>query len=475
MFNQETPTPDYAAAHAYLLQFINYEKQMPELYGPDKMDPSRPGRLLTALGSPHTRLKAVHIAGTKGKGSVAAFCAFALRAAGLKVGLYTSPHLVEFRERLRILTPDDADGRISQAEFVTLVAALQQVVPTIPGLTWFELVTALAFMHFARQQVDVAVVEVGLGGRLDATNALTPLVSVITSISYDHTALLGHTLPEIAAEKGGIIKPGIPVVIAPQEPSALSRLQEIAARQRAPVTLVGQDITFETLASGPPTAQVRVHDQRQPASSLDKLLLTLPLLGQHQQINAVTALAALDQIHPYFPELTPAAIARGFASASWPGRLQLLQPPTPDTPGILLDGAHNGDSAIRLSQALRELYPGYRLWFLVGITRDKDIAGIFQALLPHASGAIAIRSSHPRAADPVQLQQIAASLGYTLDVSPDLNHALQTLWQQAIKAKAAAENAAAGDMICVTGSLFIVGDLLNQWERLQSDLSKPTA
>ncbi|GAB4153861.1 MAG: folylpolyglutamate synthase/dihydrofolate synthase family protein [Candidatus Promineifilaceae bacterium] len=474
MFNQETPTPDYAAAHAYLLQFINYEKQMPELYGPDKMDPSRPGRLLAALGSPHTRLKAVHIAGTKGKGSVAAFCAFALRAAGLKVGLYTSPHLVEFRERLRILTPNDADGRISQAEFVALVAALQQVVPTIPGLTWFELVTALAFMHFARQQVDVAVIEVGLGGRLDATNTLTPLVSVITSISYDHTALLGQTLPEIAAEKGGIIKPGIPVVIAPQEPPALARLQEIAAARRAAVTLIGQDFTFANLSSGPPASQLCVHDRRHPGSPVDELLLALPLLGQHQQVNAVTALAALDQIRPHFPQLNAAAIARGFASASWPGRLQLLQPPTADTPGILLDGAHNGDSAVRLSQALRELYPGYRLWFLVGVTRDKDIAGILHPLLPHASGAVAIRSSHPRTADPTQLQQIAASLGYTLDISPALNHALQTLWQQAVEAKAAADSAP-GDLICVTGSLFIIGDLLNQWERLQSDLSKPTS
>ncbi len=475
MFAQETPTPAYEAAHAYLLQFINYEKQMPELYGPDKMDPGRPIHLLAALGSPQARLKAVHIAGTKGKGSVAAFCAFALRAAGMRVGLYTSPHLVGFRERMRVLTPDDADGRISQVEFVTLVEALRQVVPTIPGLTWFELVTALAFMHFARQKVDVAVVEVGLGGRLDATNAITPLVSVITSISYDHTALLGQTLPEIAGEKGGIIKPGVPVVIAPQELSALARLQELAARQRAPVTLIGQDFTFENLLSGPPTAQLRVHDQRHPASPVDELLLTLPLLGQHQQVNAVTALAALDQIRPYFPELTPAAIARGFAGVSWPGRLQLLHAPTADTPGILLDGAHNGDSAIRLTQALHDLYPGYRFWFLVGITRDKDIAGIFQALLPPASGAVAIRSSHPRAAAPIQLQQAAASLGYVIDVSPDLNHALQTLWQQAIETKTATGDAAAGDMICVTGSLFIVGDLLNQWERLQSDLSKSTA
>lgn len=460
MFTLETPSPAYEAAHAYLRQFINYEKQMPELYGPDKMDPTRPARLLAALGSPHAHLKAIHIAGTKGKGSVAAFCAFALRAAGLKVGLYTSPHLVEFRERMRILTPEDADGRISQAEFVVLVAALQQVVPTIPGLTWFELVTALAFMHFSRQKVDVAVIEVGLGGRLDATNAITPLVSVITSISYDHTALLGQTLPEIAGEKGGIIKPGVPVVIAPQEPSALTRLQEIAAARDAATTLIGRDYTFENLNSGPPLSQLRVYDQSRPGSLIDGLVLTLPLLGQHQQANAVTALAALAQIRPYFPQLTPSAIVRGFASVSWPGRLQLLQAPTATTPGILLDGAHNGDSATRLVQALHDLYPGYRFWFLVGITRDKDIAGILQPLLSQASGAVAIRSSHPRAADPQHLQQAAASLGYALDVSPDLLQALQTLWQQAVRVRTAAANVAAGDMICVTGSLFIAGDLL---------------
>ena len=465
MFLRPEPiTPAFAAAQAYLQQFIDYEKKMPALYGPDKMDPTRPGRLLAALGSPHERLKAIHIAGTKGKGSVAAYCAAALRAAGLKVGLYTSPHLIDFRERIRILTPADEDGRISQAAFVALVDQLRPVIPTIPGLTWFELVTALAFMHFAQEKVDIAVVEVGLGGRLDATNALTPLVSVITSISYDHTALLGETLAAIAGEKGGIIKPGVPVVIAPQPPEALRRLRDIAASRDAPTTLVGQDVTLATRALDPTLSQVAVYDQRAPNPAATERLLTLSLPGYHQQVNAAVALAALDQVQPHFPTLTTAAVQAGFAHTQWPGRLQRLPASSEEGPDILLDGAHNGDSAAKLAQALRDLFPDRRCRFLLGVTRDKDFAGILRALLPLSTNIVVTRSTHPRAADPTHLQQVAATLGGSIQISPNLVHGLRTLWQQSSPA----------DLICVTGSLYIVGDLLNQWERLQSDLSRPT-
>src|SRR5690606_6487380 len=195
-------------------------KKMADKYAPEKMDPGRPGRLLRLLGDPHTRFPSLHIAGSKGKGSVAAICAEALRAAGLRAGLYTSPHLQDFRERIRVLAPDDANGLIAREQVAELVARLREVVPEVPDLTYFELVTAMAFLHFARQEVDVAVVEVGLGGRLDATNVLQPLVSVITHLELEHTALLGNSLREIAAEKGGIVKPGVPVVSAPQAPEA---------------------------------------------------------------------------------------------------------------------------------------------------------------------------------------------------------------------------------------------------------------
>lgn len=462
----------YQAALDYLYQFANFEHKQPDRYTADKVDPTRPARLLELLGAPHQAFPSIHIAGTKGKGSVAAFCASCLRAAGLRVGLFTSPHLQEFRERIRILTPADDDGRLSEAQFVERVDELKQVIPLIPGLTWFELVTAVAFTHFAQQQVDVAVVEVGLGGRLDATNVLTPLVSVITSLSLDHTHLLGHTLAEIAAEKGGIIKPGVPVVSAPQLPEALVRLEQIVQERHAPFILVGRDWRYEPLFTSPTRQEIMVYGPAvrssdfscslaaEAATTNDEQLskIVIPLAGRHQQENAVVALATLAVAHSYFPLLTEAAIQQGMARVRWPGRLQLL-PQVEGQPAVLVDCAHNVDSAHKLAEALHEQFHYRRLWLIIGVTADKDVAGILRELLPLAHETIVTRANHPRASDPAWLRDLAAGLGYEVAASPTVIEAVQTALQVSRPS----------DLICVTGSIFVVGDLLNQWERLQSE------
>ncbi|WP_374688230.1 folylpolyglutamate synthase/dihydrofolate synthase family protein, partial [Promineifilum sp.] len=241
----------YQRALDYLYSFINFEHKALDRYNASKIDTDRPRYLLSLLGRPQERFPAIHIAGTKGKGSVAAMCAACLRLAGLRVGLYTSPHLREFRERIRVLTPDDADGRIPEAAVVAYMERVRAQLERTPGITWFEIVTAIAFLHFAESAVDVAVVEVGLGGRLDATNVLLPEVSVITSLSLDHTQLLGDTLAQIAFEKGGIIKPGVPVVVAAQQPEALEVLVRLAEERGAPLTVIGRDWRYEV---------VRAHD-----------------------------------------------------------------------------------------------------------------------------------------------------------------------------------------------------------------------
>lgn len=445
----------YRNALDYLYTFVNFEHKRIDQYTSEHIDPARPARLLALLGDPHQRYPAIHIAGTKGKGSVAAMCAFSLRAAGLKVGLYTSPHLTEFRERFRVLTPGDADGRISEPEFVEVVNQLKGVVQQVPGLTWFELVTAVGFLYFARREVDVAVVEVGLGGRLDATNVITPLVSVITSLSLDHTDLLGSTLVEIAAEKGGIIKPGIPVVTAPQPADALARLQTIAQEKAAPLIIVGRDYTWEAVAAGPGSQQIIVNSQKLTGNSQRKI--RIPLAGGHQQENGVVALAALDVVGAYFPTLTAAAVAEGMAAVQWPGRLQTLHQ-APHTPTILLDSAHNPHSAKKLADALRETYTYRRLYLVLGITADKNVAGILQQLLPLANAVFVTRADHPRAAVPEDLQRLVVESGYQAQSCATVAEALQMAWK----------SAGPGDLICVTGSIFVIGDLLNQWDRLQS-------
>lgn len=452
----------YEKALDYLYSFINFEHKKQDRYMASKLDHTRPRRLLDALGSPYTRFPAIHIAGTKGKGSTAAICAFALRAAGYIVGLYTSPHLQDFRERIRILTPDDADGRIPKPQFVQQIYKLRALEADFPDITWFEILTAIAFMHFADSKVDVAVVEVGLGGRLDATNVLTPLVSVITRLSLDHTTLLGNTLSQIAYEKGGIIKPGIPVITANQEPEAEQELLAIAREREVPISIIGKNWGYEGTAVLHQPNQQTLTISHSPTADLipPGSSFALPLGGDHQLENAAVALAALASVQAHFPNLTLATMQAGLASVKWPGRLDIIHPGDDHTPMLLVDCAHNPDSAHKLRHALQHSFQYNHLWLVFGAPADKDIPKILADLLPLAHRAIVTTASHPRSATPKELAEMSSELGFIVTAVPDMPTALTTTWQQAKP----------GDLICVTGSIVVVGDLLNQWESLQSQL-----
>jgi dihydrofolate synthase/folylpolyglutamate synthase len=452
----------YQRALDYLYSFINFEHKSLDRYQAAKIDADRPRRLLELLDCPQERFPSIHIAGTKGKGSVAAMCAACLRLAGLCVGLYTSPHLREFRERVRILSPDDADGRISEADFVTGMDRLRPAIEATPGITWFEIVTALAFDRFAAAGVDVAVVEVGLGGRLDATNVLTPLVSVITSLSLDHTQLLGNTLAEIAFEKGGIIKPGVPVISAPQAAEALAVLESISAERGAPLTVVGRDWSYEVARDrgDEATRQTIIVGGPEPRLIPPGTPFVVGLAGEHQTHNAAVALAALERVSAQFPGLSVGVIQHGLATVEWAGRLQVLQS-GPGRPTLLVDCAHNDDSAAKLVAALRQDYRYDRLILLFGAPEDKNVAGMLARLLPLADEVIMTTANHPRSATPEQLAALAGEMGHAAAVTHSVGEGLRA-------ALAAAEP---GDLVCATGSIIVVGDLLNQWDALQSDLT----
>jgi dihydrofolate synthase / folylpolyglutamate synthase len=466
---QTTNSDAYGEALNYLYGLINYERQRMDRYVVSKLDPERPLRLVRFLGSPQDQFPAIHIAGTKGKGSVAAMCAYSLRAAGLRVGLYTSPHLQEFRERIRILTPTDADGRISEADFVALVEEIKAALDHVPDVTWFEAVTAVALRHFARQQVDVAVIETGLGGRLDATRVVNPLVAVITSLSLDHTELLGDTLPEIAYEKAGIIKPGIPVIAAAQAPEAEQRLREIAAERGSP-------IQFICPAAAPvPDCHWRYGGRHTPHEPQQRLVIEaspdpnfiaapsefeLALSGEHQLENAAVAIAALHVVRPHFATLDETAVRLGLAKVEWNGRLQTIHPGDETTPTLLVDCAHNPNSIGRLCHALRHDYHYRRLILIFGAPADKDIPHMLAPLVPLAHVIVTTSSNHPRSATPDDLARRVADLGRDALPMPTIADALTTAWSLA----------APGDLICATGSIIVVGDLLNQWESLQSSL-----
>jgi len=421
----------YAEALTYLNRFISYERQQPTKYSPDTLNLDRVHALLDRLGRPDRSFHAIHVAGTKGKGSTSVMIASCLRAAGYRTGLYTSPHLHTFRERMRV-----NDELISREDFARLVDEIEPHVEAVSSITWFEIVTALAFLHFAQSKIDVAVVEVGLGGRFDATNVLTPLVSVITPLSMDHMNLLGNTLEQIAFEKAGIIKRRVPVVSAPQRPEAFDVLRRVARFRATTVTLVGRDVPFAARHQSLNSQWFVVNDQE----------FQIPLLGTHQIINAGTAITALRVANERGLTITDEAIHAGLINARWPGRLEILS----RDPLLVVDGAHNGDSAQRLAAALRDVFQHNQWTLIIGISADKDLAAILDALLPVASRVIVTRARSVRAADVDTLSQRVLDRGVEPTATTDVAAALEiALTDQS--------------PIVITGSLYTVADARLAW------------
>lgn len=417
-----------AEAAAWLFSFTDSEAKLPRT--PQEFNLPRAEALLGQLGDPQRRYPSVVIAGTKGKGSTAAMTEAILRAAGLRVGLYTSPHLHTLRERVQVdrepIAPESVAEQVEQMR-----PAVARMNPSLGPLSTYEVTTALALRYFAAQQVDAAVLEVGLGGRYDAVNAVTPLVSAISSISYDHMEALGHTLDAIAYQKAGIIKPGVPVVTVPQEQSAAQTIARVAAEQAAPL-FVAEPEGLRDTASG------RLLPYPAPVQAA-----TVGLRGQFQLENARLASGIARLLIEQGLPVTERAVAEGLASVRWPGRLETLR----ERPLIIADGAHNGDSAQRLMDALRQLFQYRRLILILAVSADKDLAAIAAALAPAAHTLFLTRTTHPRAAS---IEQLVAGVG------PFAAGELRTANDVAEAITLALESAGPDDLICVTGSLFAV-------------------
>ncbi len=441
---------DYRQAIAYIIDRSGYDKGfVANPFDAESVGLRRTAWLLSALGNPERAVPAVHVAGTKGKGSTAAFLASILRASGRHVGLYTSPHLHTFRERIRI------DGQpISEQNFAALTseiapfnARLAEEKPGWGEATAFEASTALAFLAFARAGVDVSVIEVGLGGRLDATNVLEPEVSVITSISYDHTKILGDTLAEIAGEKGGIIKPGRPVVSAPQQPEARETLIRIAGERGCQLLLGDRD----WWSRGASTS----FDARGPWGDYHDLRSAL--VGRHQAENAGTAIATCWTLRQRGFEISEEAMRHGLTQVSWPGRFEVLR----SHPTVVVDGAHNVDSFERLAETLRDEYSGRRIILVLGIGSDKNVEEMVRAIGPLSGLIVATSSRHPRAAAPERL--IAAVDG--IEPAPQV----MTAPDVAAALRVALDSADDDDVICASGSLYVVAEAREALGLAESD------
>ena len=426
----------YQQALDYIYSFIDYERES----RPDKLasyDLRRVAELMVRLDNPHLAARTVHIAGTKGKGSVAAMTASALTASGYITGLYTSPHLHTYNERIRI-----GDRLITDEELVALVEKLKPEVEavnkkaTYAQLTTFEVTTALAFDYFKSRGAYFQVIEVGMGGRLDATNVVQPEVCVITSISLDHMNVLGNTIPQIAAEKAGIIKPGSIVVTSPQVDEVNQVFEQTCRKNDAKLIRVGRDVTWSSLGFEANQQSLRVKGR------LDSYDLTIPLLGRYQLDNAAVAVAALEVLVEKGFHISRESITDGLAKVNWPGRLQVLS----RQPLVVVDGSHNTESAGKLRQALKEYFEFDRAILIIGVSSDKDLGGIISELAPMFNTVIATHSTHPRAMPTASVAAEIRQHGVECMMSEDISTALPL----------ALSLAGPRDLICVTGSLFVV-------------------
>ena len=440
---------DVAVAYLYGLQKIGI-----------KLGLDNPRRLLSLLGNPQDSFKSVHVAGTNGKGSTSAMIASVLRTAGYRVGLFTSPHLVSFTERIRVGTVE-----ISEQEVVGLTNEIIEVVngsqqSAVSGQqseiqhstssiqpsflpTFFEFVTAMGFLHFKRKGVEWAVVETGMGGRLDATNVLAPEVSVITSVGYDHKEFLGGTLKEIAGEKAGIIKEGVPVVSSSQKPEVLNVMRETAARKKTPLFVYGEDFR-----SGMRNSDMKgiAFDYGGNAQIED---ICVPLCGIHQMENASAAIRVVELIMDK-TTVSYQHVREGLACAKWPGRMELIKDAGYSF-DILIDGAHNPSASEALAVSIKEYFlPFYeKIILIIGIMADKDMPGIIKPLLPLASEIVFTAPGYERAASPEKLREYAAAMGFASGVTHSLKEALGL---------AETMGSAHRTLTVITGSFYTIGE-----------------
>jgi dihydrofolate synthase/folylpolyglutamate synthase len=386
--------------------------------------------ILSALGNPQNDFNSIHVAGTNGKGSVASALSAILRESGYRVGLYTSPHLVRFNERICI-----NNHQISNQDVVKSYQAIKRVHHGDRSPTFFEFATAMALYAFSRQKVDWAVIETGMGGRYDATNVIRPAVSIITNVSMEHRDYLGNTLAEITREKAGIIKQGKPVVTAVKQKQARSVVREVARKKSAPLFMLGKDFRVRQNQSGYFTyygVKKKWHH------------LQTPLLGRYQVQNAALALAASELLLEDKVAITRESIKQGLANNRWPGRLEIVC----DNPLVILDGAHNLIAARNLARFIAENLSKRHITLVIGILDDKPYESMLKSLLPQCSRAIITRAKTGRALVPQRLYATAQRIISDVSIVPDVAEA----------AKIAIDNSGPDDVICIAGSLYVVGE-----------------
>jgi dihydrofolate synthase/folylpolyglutamate synthase len=414
-----------------------YQRSLDYLYGLEKFGMifglTKVEEILEAVGNPHREIQAIHIGGTNGKGSTAAIIASILRKEGYRVGLYTSPHLIRFTERMKV-----NEKEIEKEEVASLTEWMRERIETAgvaPPFTFFDFTTAMAFLYFKQKMVDLAVLEVGLGGRLDSTNVIDPLLSIITNIGKDHQDVLGKGILRIAREKAGIIKESRPLITAATQPQVLRLFSKICREKKAPFFRVGKEFRYVLAGEGSFSYE-----------GLYRKLwgLSLNLRGSHQMINATTALGAMEILDDLGYRVSNDAMTEGLKEVDWPGRLEVVC----SSPRVLLDGAHNPDGALSLKESLEKDFEYHHLVLLIGIMKDKDVHSILHSLSPLADRIILTRPGTDRAASPALLRKALGRNGKKAEVIEDFRKAIDR----------GLSLAGEEDILCITGSLYTVGE-----------------
>jgi dihydrofolate synthase / folylpolyglutamate synthase len=432
---------NYYEAVDYIFGHTNYEMVPRVPHSEGTYDLRRIFLILERLGNPHLKAKSLHITGTNGKGSTSAMLASVLTTSGYVTGLYTSPHLVTMRERFMI------NGEmISEAEVAEIMTQIQPQIEAVNReaaygrLTVFEILTVLCFVYFARHGCQYQVMEVGMGGRFDATNVIQPEVCLLTSISYDHMEVLGDTLTKIATEKCGIIKPGCVVISHPQEQEADRVIEKTCIEKGVKLIRVGQDVIRKALRHDFEHQEIEVEGR------LDTYQVSIPLLGQYQMDNTAAAVAALEVLKEREVTISPDAILKGLASVDFPGRMQILA----RDPLVVVDGGHNPGAARNLKNALQQYFRPSKAVLIIGVSNDKDLAGIVRELVFAFDQVIATRANNPRSTKPEVLAAEFTKYGIPTQIADNIPAAIA-------EAKGMTGEK---DLICITGSLFIVGEAI---------------
>jgi dihydrofolate synthase/folylpolyglutamate synthase len=429
---------EYQRSLDYIYSFIDLSITRNLRYSPDKFDLSRMYGVMSLLGDPQLSYDVVHVAGTKGKGSICAMTASIMREAGYKVGFYSSPHMIDFRERIKVNNIE-----ISRQSINNYVIKLRPIFNSVEKISTFEIITAIAFKYFADQQVDIAVIEVGMGGRLDATNVVQPIVSIISPVSHDHMKILGNTIAKIAKEKAGIIKKSIPVILSPQKISAIEEIKIIAKRKGSLIIDTSEKYTFEQIDYSLEKQSFIIKEKLIHPPNTRSPIYEIPLLGDHQINNAITAFACVRRLRELGYEINENALKNGFAKVEWPGRFEVVC----QKPLIIVDGAHNRDSFRKIRNTIKKYLTGKKVTLIFGASEDKEVKLMLKIIKPYIDHFIFTKSEHPRALGLDKLEKFASSLDLNNYSISEIDSIIPLILRNSDQKKA----------YIASGSIFIAG------------------